>query len=190
MLKPAHQRIFKTVDELFESDYKIEFKEKTIEMLSDNSNFQKVMDDNRVINLTLEVFTGFQENILRKAATEESCTYYRDSIAKTRSGKSVFGMYQIPEVAYGRPERLFTGFFNPYAEKFQELMDRSLEAGLHKAWEIFFYNFFRHDFEASEVEKNILDFDAIVPFFFILVIGYLVGLLALFCETFYWLWKN
>ena len=65
-------------------------------------------------------------------------------------------------------------------------MDQSFEAGLLKLWKNQFYEAI---FEGSEREivdeKIMLDFYSIIPFFYILVVGFLAALLAFLGEKFF-----
>lgn len=186
MLKPVQQKILKSIDELLESDYNIEYTSiHLIEALINKKAFENVIKENRLIDLSSLPFDDFSENIRTETATGQRCKFYRNAISKTWSRKSIFGMYLIDEVIFREPEKLFTGFLNPFYDKFQEIMDRSFEAGLTKAWELYFFLYFRYDHEAPEIEKKILDFESIAPFFLILVFGLSVAGFVLLVEIFY-----
>lgn len=101
MLKPIQQKLFKSTDELFESYYKIDFKQSMIDALRENFKFKNVMNGNRIHELSSNPFESFTENIRTNTATAESCKYYKDQISKTQNHKSFLGMYQIQEVAMG-----------------------------------------------------------------------------------------
>lgn len=68
-------------------------------------------------------------------------------------------------------------------------MDRSFQAGLHQAWEKFFYDkrdeYFGDREESSDDSKTILDFDAIAPIFVILAVGFGIAFLMLLWEVFH-----
>lgn len=113
----------------------------------------------------------------------------KNRIENQGDGKSWEGLYQVPEITTTIREDLYTPPFHPYIDKFQELMDRSFEAGLHQAGEEYYYRRYNEkDGERKpqkrQEEKDILDFESIVPFFLILIIGFGFALLAFLFEIF------
>lgn len=140
MLKPIQQNIFNKIDSLLESDYKIELNEDLYTIHEDNLKFQKVLHENRMQQLNSP---SFEDDVWTKIAVDNriatihSCKHFRNLINNEGDGKSWREHYQISEVAFTERQNLFTTPFHPYKEKYQELMDRSFEAGLPVAWERF-----------------------------------------------------
>lgn len=193
MLQPIQQKLLKSINELFDSEVKIEFFRDFNNLQKENPKYQKAFAQGRVI--TLE--TSFEDDsvwtseyIKNNFASLQPCEHFKNLIKHQIDGKSWRGLYLIPEVAYTEVENFFTAPFHPYIEKFQELMDRSLEAGLPIAWEQFHYEFINKlyppEITVKEIKQTkILNFDTIAPFFSILVFGFSIALFALLCEVFY-----
>jgi hypothetical protein len=134
------------------------------------------------------------ENLLKKCkklnvALVQPCKHLKNVIENDGDGRSIEGMYQIPEVVFSVRKNLLTSPFHPFIEKFQHFMDLCFEAGLPSAWEKFHYQFltdlyYRNIFKNNE-EKEVLDFREIAPIFGILLIGFSISLLTFLIEIFY-----
>jgi hypothetical protein len=189
MLKPVQQKFFKTRDELFSSDYNIQASMSSLPLFPDNPYFQKAAKENRVIKTKAETLNDANYYLKHRMAYPKHCNYNRELIDYFGDGKSYQGFYQIPQVAITVHDSLMVAHFHPLIDKYQEIMDRSFEAGLPTVWETLFFLTHR---EYQKVEKDIkkenkktLDFEAISPFFLILVFGFFIALFAFLCEIFH-----
>lgn len=187
MLQPVQQKFARNIDELFKSDVNILTTPDLDQVYGINPDFQK-----RAVNLTISMkidqnWTHFY--IKNNLATQFPCGYFANKIQKYGNRRSYKGMYLIPETSEMEVRNFFVYTFHPFLEKFQNIMDLSIEFGLHKAWERLYYEYFNTRWMPQAItpdeENDILDFDAILPFFLILAFGYLIALFALLCEIFY-----
>lgn len=190
MLKPIQQTIFKTINELLESDVNIELSSfKLLENL-DNWRVQKVLNENRVVEFDFSYYKKInwpEEYRKRNIAFMQPCKAFKNYMERLGQGKTYYGLYQIPEpfLRYGR-ENLFVKPFHPFIDEFQRLMDLSFESGLHIAWERFFNDvFYLFSYREEIKDKEILDANTIAPIFLILIFGFLIAIFAFLCEIFY-----
>jgi hypothetical protein len=112
------------------------------------------------------------------------CKFHSKIIETYGDGISYDGMYLGSSPVYTEKQNLFLVADHPYSEEFQRIMDWSFGAGLLVAWENFYYRLYQANGKVNS-EKNILDFNAIMPFFFILAFGFVIALFALLGEIFY-----
>jgi hypothetical protein len=193
MLKPIQEKLLKSIDELFESNYKIEYFEDFNFTFYDNLKYRKALKENRV--MSIDIFSDddnewVPEYIRRNFASLQSCKHFKNLIDHQGDGKSWRGLYQIQEVALIERQNLFTAPFHPLQEKFQDLMDFSFEAGLPMAWEKFHFEFLNFYNRTDKIvrkfdTKQILDFSSIAPIFLILIFGFQIALIALLFEVFF-----
>lgn len=189
MLKPVQQKLFTTVNEVYNSkDYKIFVDDFVKIFLSDNENFKKAFRENRTMEMGLKPF-GQQTIFLKyNLATVQTCKNFMNSFKLKGDGKGYLGLYLVKEIVTTVPQRMLIGPWNPYAEKFQEFIDVTFEAGLHKIWEELYYVEYNTLLKKNREiikEKDFLEFVDILPFFVILAVGFLSALFALLCEIFY-----
>lgn len=194
MLKPLRQKIFKSIDELLDSNsYKIEYFEDFNFIQEDNPKFIKAYQGRRVVRseiLSDDDNEWTVEYIERNFASFHSCKHFKNLIEHQGDGKSWRGLYQIQEVALTERQNLFTAPFHPLLDKFQKLMDLSFEAGLPSVWEKFHFEFFNsynksENFQRIVDDDQMLDFAEIAPFFFLLLFGFVIAFFALLCEVFF-----
>jgi hypothetical protein len=188
MLQPVLINPFRSIDELFDSNYKIEWLEEFDFLYDDNQKYQNAVKEKRVIDMrnSLKQETWVEMFVAQKIATAGPCKTFTDLAGDEKTWK---GFYQISEIFMLYREILFIAPFHPFSETFQQLMDSSFEAGLPMAWERKFKEF-ASKFKKPKInpkasDGNILDFGAILPFFLILVFGFLIALFAFLCEIFY-----
>lgn len=183
MLKPLQQDLLKSIDELFDSEVLLDGLNVEI-LFGHRPKYQNVLKNNRMVKLFNYTDASWHGKAIKNniAVISHMCD---------RKGKSFPGMYIIPEFFYTQ-HPLVVRPYHPYLDKLQNLMDRSLEAGLLMAWKIFFFNdakaFIPNENNFKRIvadEKAFLDFEAIGPFFIILIVGFSGALLALFCEIFH-----
>jgi hypothetical protein len=183
MLKPVHQNFIKSIDELFDSDYQIRKSSFINKIHEDNPRYQLAVENQRVVEK--------KNSIRHKFANIRRCEFFINRMRFHGDGRSYKGTYQIPEVAYSLRRNLYVTPFHMFFDKFQYLMDLSFEAGLPTQWMNFYYDFYFFVCNKKERqvyiadEKEILDFNAILPFFLILAFGFSFALFALLCEIFY-----
>jgi hypothetical protein len=180
MLHPLQHELLKTIDDLFDSKVKIH--QTLTETFHHTPKFIKAWQEGRV-----KYFFTYDDHRWAEKSVKENIAVI--SHICEGNGKSWHGMYQIPEMIRLRYD-LYTSPFNPSIEQFQSLMDQSFEAGLPMAWRKFYLNEKKKYLliakaEIIDVEKDVLDFDAILPFFLIPVIGYSIAGFSLLCEIFY-----
>lgn len=182
MLHPLEERRLKTIDELFDSNYKILYDEYENEIFKHNPKYQRAFNDERIV-----VYEFFDANILKddKVVFSYPCSLFD----KFSSELSDNVLYSIAESFNGQRLQIYTGPFSPYLNKFKILMDLSFEAGLPKAWKIFNDDEISRLNLTSETEQNkqneILNLSLIGPFFIILLFGFSAALFVLCCEIFY-----
>lgn len=188
MLNPLEQKLLRNVDELWDSDLKIVFDMSVQLMYWNNSKYRKAIDDKRMVFVT---------NITKLYSSEAyivPCETVEISLKATYDRKTVDGMYMLNEKVFSDNIELYCGTFSAYVDKFQHLMDLSLEAGLHKAWKLY------HEISISNlvvtkemrderskipVENEILNFFSIIPMFLILLVGHSLALLSFLFEIFH-----
>lgn len=190
MLNPLQIPLLKTVNEVFESDLNIHDFWAVDQLYDNNSKYQKAKQDGRVRVYDVPYYTEKWPEYL----IENHVVYYfpcktmKMTIENEVEGAEWRGLYQISESIYSFPEDLLIRPLHPYIIKFQEIMDQTLEAGLHQAWEKTYFKLFR-DFHfisrEKKPERDLLDFNLIAPFFLILAVGSIAALLTLFFEIFY-----
>lgn len=190
MLDPIREKPLKTIDEVFDSDFKIADDGGILYALhQDNPKFQKAHKEQRIVDhpslkssnehWTVRVEKG-------NLAIVQPCKLWKNYIVNRGDGKSCNGLYMIPEVLLSKPEDLYTRPYHPYLELFQRIMDHSFEIGLHQIWEDDFFKISNYEAEGKEKPeaKLFLDFASIGPFFLILAVGFATALLSLMCEVF------
>lgn len=182
MLKPLQQDLLKSIDELFESKVLIDAinLERYFEQ---NPNYQNALKENRIVSLF-----GYDDKDWLKKSIKNNIAVI-SHICDGNAQVNYPGMYQIPEIFYDSFD-LYVPPFQPYTDKIQNLMDRSFETGLLKAWKTFYSNEAKKFYGTKtnsniKDEKEVLDFEALIPFFLILVIGFSLSLLVLFFEIFH-----
>lgn len=188
MLKPIKEKLLKSVDELFESNLKIDFDENLENLYSDNKKYQKVVEQNRVQEVPYHIddLTNylFNENIAMLQDCKKQKVFQHFG-----SGKSHNNLYIIPQPVFIYRDDLTIAPLHPYFDKFQYLMDLCFEAGLHRGWELFYdtfsFNYYQDLRAENQDEKEILDFTSIFPFFLMLVFGFLIALFVFLCEIFH-----
>lgn len=187
MLNPQEEPLLKSFDDLFDSDYRIQSSLYAAQYYSENPKYQRKISR---FNHQYSFEHWLAEMKKWQFADAQLCYIWKDVINFLGDGKSYEGIYQIPEVAYSFREALLVLDYHPYVDKFQDLMDRSLEAGLIRAWKNF-YDLINLRYldpnipEPENEEKEILEFKDIIPFFLILAVGFYAALVALFGEIFY-----
>lgn len=190
MLKPIELKLLKTLDELFESDIRINYDLEMNYIDEENEKFKKAIEEGRVGNF----LTVFKNSSIRKFIAERKTAYFdfcsfNRYVMNYGDGKTFQGIYVIPEVVATIHYNFMVAPLSPYFDKFQSIMNICFEAGLHKAWRIFYeIDFLLQNIKISrniDQRKNTLDFKTIFPFFAILGIGFGISLLVLFCEIFY-----
>lgn len=187
MLNPLQQKKLKSVRELLESDQKIFYDEDFHATMEDNPKYQTLINDKRVNLGSLEA---------KDDEAQIWPCYFIDFRMRNSPNKDVTWdkQYKISDIVYSYQLVLRIGLFNPFQEKFQQLMQLSFEAGLMSAWKVMNHEYFLDPPEQSYVHerfkfllasKEILDFSSMIPIFAILLIGSLISLIALLIEIFY-----
>lgn len=187
MLNPVEEKVFSTIDELLESEMKLKH-DLIFEVLQQaNPKYQRAVKDGRVIKFEESSdWTG--QLVEMNCAKFVPCKPYKNEIEHDGDGKKYKNLYLIPDVAFTQREDFYSCPYHPYIDILQELMDQTFEAGLHQAWEKTFYQIYTTLNSVRKPEKTgkeDLDFDAIIPFFLILAVGFLAALIALLCEIFF-----
>lgn len=182
MLKPIQQDLLTSIDELFDSKVLIDSTSLSFHFRY-HPKYQSLLKNDRIVSL----FSYKDKDWLKKCIKHNIAII--SHVCDGKGQKGLFQMYQIPET-FSTIISLFVHPFQPYIDKLQNLMDRSFEAGLLMAWKKFYFSEAKKYFkvqlnQVDSDEKDVLDFEAIAPFFLILVIGFSVALLTLFCEIFH-----
>lgn len=174
--QPLPQKHFTTLDELFDNEFSI----KT------NIFIQPIL-----VNLPK----------YQRAVALGKATIMPDSNITASEGIQIFQCEVImdfmrtkkPDNYYVLPQPLVTfysshemGLMNPYTEDFQNLVNDAYSAGLNHAWETFAELNDCGACRRKESENNfeLLKFEDILPFFWILVVGHLGSFLIFLLEIF------
>lgn len=191
MLQPVQEKLLKSIDEFLASDIKLQryFYNKLI--FHDKQKYENALK-NRVEELHCYLRTGLAVASCGeiKTAIIADYHYYKKLTDILGDGKNYFGLYLIPETVYTERINLFTADFHPYIEQFQQLMDRSFEAGLPAVWDRFYFEMANQVTRNRKISKNnyekiILDFFDIAPFFLVLAFGFSIAIQILLWEIFY-----
>lgn len=187
MINPLEGKQFKTFDELLESDKSLIVTKMMLNSLKNNQKFQKLFENNRILT---EFPTSNTHD--EKLAIWQPC----DGVDLGLSlGDDFIDGYYRNKYKIHQPFSLYfiqleAGRVNPYLDKFQHLMDLSTEAGLPKAWKMFF----EHDVanhqnrsrrENYEADFESLNFSHIIPMFLILAFGFVLAFFVFLIEIFY-----
>lgn len=183
-MEPMEISTFKSLDELLDSDYKMFVGDYYPDINMGNVKYQKAVNRGKIIT-----------------ALEQKSSEIEDSVLLPCSNIiiSLQFLYHM-DIYYILPERfkvsylaLQTGSMNPFQRKLQRLMDLSVDAGLPKAWRIFYdINVRRAIHDNPKVKKfapieskSVLDFSQILPICVILLIGHGIALLTFLHEIFH-----
>lgn len=193
MLEPVRVPLLKTLNGLFDSDLNLEHSWSFEYFQESNPKYQKAKGEGRILINKLK--TKFSKAAELKYAFQVQCEKYKKFIERTGDGKIMnmyHGLYLIPEPFDSMAVDLYTKPFHPYLDQFQQIMDRTFEAGLPVIWNEWYYlNIFGYSgaqtirLNGERVKKYSLDFDLIAPFFLILVVGFIAAFIALSFEIFY-----
>lgn len=191
MLKPVQQKLYKSIEEVFDGEVNIQSNSELNFLYKDNPSYQKAKKDKRVKAFEHAFYDNWTEAYIKEnLAVLQPCRLYKNRIEHDGDGKSWFGFYLVNDVVYNQRSDLVLRHFHPLSGKFQSLMDASFEAGLPMAWENFYYEDLNNEYsekknQLNDSDKKILDFDAIGPLFLLLVFGYSIALVVFVCEIFY-----
>lgn len=95
--------------------------------------------------------------------------------------------YKMDEKLFPHYYKLDGSYLNPYMEKFQEIMDRAVEAGLPKIWKLF-YKMKTSTMSGNSKESNEtsdLTFEDLKSAFLTILILFILIFLIFLCEIFY-----
>lgn len=186
MLDSVRQPLLKTIDDLLDSDLKILYSWSFEYMQENNPKFQKMMAENRFSSP--DINDWHKDAVAMNLAYWDRCEDVKNQIDLLGDGKSYLGQYLINEYIDSIPVDLYTRPFHPYLAEFQQIMDRTFEAGLPVAWNRWYYGKvlgYGENRQKNEAKKEMLDFETIAPFCLILAIGYISAFIALSFEIFY-----
>lgn len=199
MLKPLQHKLLKSIEELIESDVRVFGWNNVKRRFSDQLKYEHALSREGKL-VSRDQITSFYGSGDRDTfgffynhsiAALVSCDFWKNQIKFNGDGTSSKGIYLIPEPIDTTRFSLAVAPFHPFVERYQQLMDLSLEAGLPMAWKRFYdndyvevlFDFYRGRPRTTD-EQN-LDFAAIIPFFLILAIGHSIALFALLSELFF-----
>lgn len=185
MLNPIRQDQLRSFDEVLDSNLKIFSGNGLDEIYRTNPKYQKAKQDLRVLDLPY--YKNWPAKVIEmNLAHTQPCKIMKNRIENWGDGKSWEGLYLIPEKFMTTPEDLYVRPYHRFLGEFQKFMDLFFEAGLPKLWEQEFFKNFNQGIKRIEKdkEKKFLDFEAIGPFFLILIVGFAAAFFTLLFEIF------
>lgn len=192
MLQPLQEHLIKTVDELLDSEVKIEKFVDYENVKRINPRYEQAEKDNRVLEFHFNpsVTDDWKYYTDNNVAANSHCDGIKNAIEHLGDGKSWNGLYLVPDVSHTVKNNLLIRPFHPYLDEFQRLIDVSIKVGLPKAWGRFYTQFVNKFYQKKSkkqefVKEEILEFNDIVPFFVILAFGFSLAFFSLICEIFY-----
>lgn len=192
MLEPIRVPLLKTLNDLLDSDLKIEHSWNLECLHGSNPNYLKAKREGRFINPALEY--RFRDAFKENYAFQVQCEKYKNFIARVGEYKIWNRLYLVPEPFDSMAVDLYTKPFHPYLDQLQQIMDQSFEAGLPVVWKSWYFldilgysgeKIQQFEKNTEGVKNNSLDFTLIAPFFLILFIGFVAAFIALLFEIFY-----
>lgn len=186
MMNPLEVNQIKNFDELIESDKIIEVRHLILIALSNHTKYEQVIKNNRTILRENANFNDSRQALSFECAEIDFYQFINFKNSWVENKYKIMGP-SVPSYPHFE-----LGIFNPYQERLQELMDRSIEAGLPKMWNLnydfYAYHIFHEDEEREKengVKNEDLDLKSLIPMFFILPIGFTIALVAFLCEIFH-----
>ncbi len=128
MLSPIRQKFFKTVEDVFKSDYKFSIFSYTYTLYKDDPKYQEMFKNNRIdytdaekiLNMVNDDF--FSQN---KVVAEIDCKEYKMEIERRGDGKSLTGFYLVNDPIFSKPTGMVFNPMNPYLGRFQGKLSHS-----------------------------------------------------------------
>jgi hypothetical protein len=172
---------FNSIDELFASDYKISATAIAYKYLILHVNLL-----NRIQKITN---TRFGQANLTDLYTDQTAVIISCDVVKSvkRFDDVADNFYIMDQKIFPYYAQLHVGHMSKFLKKWQLLMDWSFEAGLPKIWEIFLRELrtVQKSTPDDENPPDWLELDDIDVAFYALLVGILMGALALVCEIFW-----
>lgn len=182
------EKRFSTFDELIESDenFKFQASDYFVSHMMNTSHYERIKDW-----LTFSVNSSLQDLSKNRTVIITSCSVIDHYMSGSHGKNSASQFYYVlPEKLFPHYLHFDVGFFSPYIDKLQELMDRAFEAGLPQAWKKlhnqFIYTVLSENPKMSgNDEPKPLEFMDLYQIFMILPIGYALAFIAYLFEFVY-----
>lgn len=179
MIEQPKQPKFASFEELIESGQKIYVGSHLNILMRDDSRYQQGI-------LSGQIIVGIDDSKTYDQLYEENA-----ALATTCEGAKMIGnliknkFYVINKEYFPSFIELDASYANPFLKQWQNLLDRSFEAGLVNVWSQLWRNYFKTKKNIKEEPLTILTLKDLSLLFIILFISYILGGLILLCEIFH-----